>query len=281
MLSTRTKILLAKLAFEGIMLPRKAFGLGSEVKVPRGGLRWHLDLREGIDLAIYLFGAFERQTVRAYSKLVGSGDVVLDIGANVGAHTLYLARLVGEGGKVIAFEPTTFAFKKLLANIELNPDLISRITPEQVMLIDQPGAKAKERLYSSWPLHLRNELHKKHLGRLMETNGATSRTVDEYVSEKRIKKIDFIKMDVDGHECNVLRGGLETIRTSKPTFIMELAPYVLQEEGESLDGLLELFRCLNYVLVDLRGKQQVPIDPLRVRQIIPDGSSLNVLARPS
>ena len=61
-------------------------------------INWRLDLLEGIDL----LGSFEPLTVRAYRGIVRPGDTVLDIGANVGAHTLPLAQLVGETCRVIA-----------------------------------------------------------------------------------------------------------------------------------------------------------------------------------
>ena len=92
---------------------RRLVGGGPELVTSRQGLTWQLDLREGIDLSIYLLGRFEPSTVRCYTRLVNPGDVVLDVGANIGAHTLPLARLVGEAGRVIAFELTRYAFLKL------------------------------------------------------------------------------------------------------------------------------------------------------------------------
>src|SRR5713101_4640646 len=101
----------------GITFARKTFGLSNQTIVTRYGVRWNLDLDEAIDFSIFLLGLFERQTVQAYQRLVWPGNIVLDIGANIGAHTFHLARLVGPNGRVFAFEPTAFAFHKLLANI--------------------------------------------------------------------------------------------------------------------------------------------------------------------
>ena len=78
-----------------------------------------------IDFAIYLGGMFERNTALALRKLVRPSSLVLDIGANIGAHTLRLANLVGSSGRVFAFEPTDFAYSKLQANLDLNPALAS------------------------------------------------------------------------------------------------------------------------------------------------------------
>ena len=79
-----------------ISLARGWFGKGDLVEIRRGGYNWALDLHEGIDFSIFLLGGFEPRTLRLYRKLLGrqEGEIVLDIGANIGAHTLPLAKLV-------------------------------------------------------------------------------------------------------------------------------------------------------------------------------------------
>lgn len=127
-LRTRQKIALATLAASAVRTARRMTGRGVTVTVLRDGFTWDLDLREGIDFAIYLLGRFEASTTRAYEGIVRPGDTVLDIGANIGAHTLPLARLVGPAGRVVAFEPTRYAHDKLLINLSLNAPLQERVT---------------------------------------------------------------------------------------------------------------------------------------------------------
>jgi FkbM family methyltransferase len=280
-LSTRTKVACARLASQGIAFARKIVGLDSRARVARGGIRWELDLREGIDLTIFLLGMFERETVLTCRRLIRPGDVVLDIGANIGAHTLYLARCVGPGGCVVAFEPTDFAFHKLVTNVGLNPELASRIRMEQVMLMEQPGQQVEPRLYSSWPLSPQADLHGKHCGRFMDTKGARAMTLDEYLDQARIEKVSFIKMDVDGHECGVLRGSKATLTRHQPVIVMELAPYVLAETGHSVDELLAILESLGYGLAVMSNGRPLPADPRTLRALIPDGYSLQVLAKPA
>jgi hypothetical protein len=90
MLTTKQKVWLASLAYRFVPTGRAIIGRDKVVTVSRGELRWRLDLSERIDFAIYLFSAFELNTVNTLRKLV-----IFDIGANIGAHTLALARSVG------------------------------------------------------------------------------------------------------------------------------------------------------------------------------------------
>src|ERR1700751_5151651 len=120
MLTTKTKVSLARLAHSCISAGRKLAGKGDSTIVERNGIRYHLDLNEGIDFSIYLLGAFEPGTQKTLQKLAKPGDVVFDIGANIGAHPLTIAQSVGRSGKVYAFEPADFAFAKLQRNLALN-----------------------------------------------------------------------------------------------------------------------------------------------------------------
>mgnify|MGYP001597692068 FL=1 len=211
---TKTKIRLASAACRFIVFFRYLLGRGHKAVVTRGGIRWDLDLYEGIDFAIYLLGVFERTTVKTYDKLLSPGDTVLDIGANIGAHTLFFARAVGTQGRVIAFEPTAYAYRKLIRNISLNPALEPRIRAEQVMLSDQGHSSPCPALYSSWSLsNTKASRHPKHLGQKMDTPRATGERLDDCVIRLGLRRIDFIKIDVDGNECAVLGGGNKLSRT--------------------------------------------------------------------
>src|SRR5271169_4509567 len=178
MLATSQKIRIARCLSATVLCVRNLFGLTSEVVVTRRGVTWSVNLKAGIDLAIYILGGFELRTLRRYAQLIKEGNIVLDIGANVGAHTLPLAQLVGPSGKVFSFEPTAFAFAKQQTNIALNPQLKSRISAHQMMLMATDTDPLPESVYSSWPLEAADDLHNEHHGRLMETDGAIKGTLD-------------------------------------------------------------------------------------------------------
>ena len=280
MLSTRTKVALASLAYRGVARLRRLTGRDHHAVVTRGGIRWALDLREGIDFSVYLLGGFERRTQGVFRRFVSDGDVALDIGANVGAHALPLARLVGPRGKVVAFEPTAFAFQKLLKNMSLNPGLASRIVPEQVMLVGNEREEPAQALYASWPLTEGEQVHHRLCGVLKPTSGARVTTLDDYLAERTMGRVALIKLDVDGYECRVLRGGQRTLAGHRPVIVMEMAPYLLSETQSTLEELLELLRGAKYRIETLVTKRPVPLEARIVRAMVTEGSSVNVIVRP-
>jgi FkbM family methyltransferase len=277
--STRTKIALAGLAFRVVMAGRRLIGHGRRAQARRMGLTWRLDLDEGIDFSIYLLGAFEPATVRACTRLVKLGATVLDIGANIGAHTLPLARLVGERGHVIAFEPTRRAYEKLIANVALNPALAPRIACHQLMLSDRADAPAGA-LTASWPLFASAAEVDDHGGRTWSTDGARATTLDAFCAEAGIARVDFVKIDVDGHEPAILRGAEAVLRRDRPVMVLELAPYALERLGSSLAAYVGLLADLGYRLHDQASDAALPEDADRLAAMMPYDGGLNVVARP-
>ena len=279
MLSTIKKINLAKVAYYLVAVARRILGKSSQnIEVTRSGIRWHLDLKEGIDFSIYILGGFEPSTLRLYNKLVKSGDVVFDIGANIGSHTLPLARLVGDIGHVYAFEPTDFAINKLHNNLNLNTNLIKRVTVCQAMLVSNENILVEKELFSSWPLVGDNKLHEKHKGQLMVTTGARAATLDNIVKEYNITRIDFIKLDVDGFEYSVLSGGEKTLKKFKPTILMELAPYLFKNQKNEFIQMIELYKKLGYFFYDANNRNTLPVEAEKLFDLIPDGVSRNIIA---
>jgi FkbM family methyltransferase len=287
-MKTAHKIALARVAYEAIHFSRKLIGKNDQCIVNRGGLAFDLDLREGIDFAIYLGNIFERQTRRALSKLTEPSATVLDIGANVGAHTLHLAKCVGPGGKVLAFEPTGFAFRKLSRNIALNPSLNPRIVAYHCFLAASDRAQMPTSIYSSWPLaehfiedSAAKDIHSKHMGHAMSTEAAHARSIDSILLETNTPRVQLVKLDVDGFECEVLRGAELLLRDSRPTFVMELAPYVLDERGTSLVELVDIFYQYGYRFYDERSNRPLAKTAGEISNAIKIGESINVVARAS
>jgi FkbM family methyltransferase len=247
---------------------------------------WDLDLNEGIDLAIYL-GLYQRIPRRA-AHWIRPGALVLDIGANIGAHSLPLARAVGEDGLVVAIEPSDYAFARLKANAAANSKLLPRLVLIQAALTADAAASTSEetvRFYSRWPLRGGGtDRHLKHLGTPEAAGAARFLTLDTLLQELRRgnaieRPVAFIKLDVDGHELDVLRGATHTLATEKPPILIEIAPHVQDEVPQRLDDLLGILAAHGYRLETPDSAERLPMSAPALRALIHDGASIDALAR--
>jgi FkbM family methyltransferase len=261
-----------------VLAAHRLRGRGPLVDVGRRGIHWELDLREGIDFSIWLLGYFEPSTVAAYRRLVSPGATVVDIGANIGAHTLHLARAVGPQGRVIAFEPSADAFGRLARNIALNPGLQDRISLHQTMLLASDDALLPATVVSSWPLLPRSELDPVAPGRAQPTSGATAARRDDALEALGVTTVDVVKLDVDGYELDVLQGAPRLLDEARPAILFELAPSVLDGLGQRLEDLLELLTIRCYRVSPLRGDDEVTPDVIAALRRA--RASMNVLAVP-
>jgi FkbM family methyltransferase len=282
-LATRTKISLARGLLSGVTAARRLVGLtGTVVRCRRSRCHWELDISEGIDLAIYLFGRFEPATHRLLDRIVKPGMCVFDIGANIGAHTLGLALRVGGSGKVVAVEPTEWAFAKLQKNLALNPELTSRVvTVHGAVLASSAEQVPMPAFYSSWSLTEdagQESFHPVLGGFLRSAGEARSFTLDELMQFTRSKP-DIIKIDVDGYELDVLGGGVAILREVRPRLVLEMCPYLFTERGRSLEELLQILRSVNYRIYTEQGTV-LPLETSALTALIPIGGGINVLALP-
>jgi FkbM family methyltransferase len=279
MLSTAAKIRIARILYRVIHAVRLSFGGEDRVRVRRRGVAWELDLREGIDLTIYALGAFEIPTLWTLQSLVEKGATVLDVGANIGAHTLHLARLVGDRGRVIAFEPTDYAMAKLRANLKANPSLESRVEVHQAFLVARAEQALMGSLASSWPVDGTAPDDAQMGSRAMAVSGAKAVTLDSVMEALGNPRVQLIKMDIDGHELEVLKGGQSTIARHRPIIVMELAPYVFHPV-EKFDEMVNLLVRANYGFHPLGSARELPRDPVALRALISREASVNVVAFP-
>ena len=278
-LTTKTKLALAALAYRVVAMGRALGGKDSCTVVERGGVRWNLDLREGIDFSIYLLGSFEPSTTKALQALAKPGNVIFDIGANIGAHTLGLARATAPDGRVYAFEPSHLAFAKLLRNLALNPELQSRTQTHQIWFAEGKHARLPEEIYASWPLVENETVHPHLRGKLLSTVGARVDTLDEFVEREGIERLDLIKIDVDGQEYPVLKGGAKSLGRFRPTLLMELSPYVQDEQDHGFAALIDLLREMEYSVQEVGSWRPLPLDRGALQALVPLGAAINVVLR--
>jgi len=131
-----------------------------------------------------------------------SGDIILDIGACFGDTAFWFRKYVGDEGKIYAFEPVNYNLDILKENIEKNK--ITNIIPQKLALDDTEGefqivgagGVAKLSSYGSEKVKVT--------------------TIDKFVEDQKIDRVNFIKMDIEGAELSALKGGKNTIKKFKP-----------------------------------------------------------------
>jgi FkbM family methyltransferase len=185
----------------------------------------------------------ERMT---YLTLVKDDDIVLDIGANYGNFTILFSNIVGKQGMVYAFEPVPPTFLALSQRM-IKEQHYQNISLNNFALGDKPGnfeihvpagdfgqASLKRHATASW------------CKPGVDIFNCEVRTLDDFVIEKRIRKIDFVKLDVEGAELPALRGGQKILREYQPIIHLEFfKPWTLAF-GYSAKDLIIFLQSLGY-----------------------------------
>lgn len=182
-----------------------------------------------------LYGEYSEAEVALFRQLVKPGQTVLDIGANIGAHTVPLAQLIGSGGRVLAFEPQRIPYYCLCANVVLNN--LTNVVCHQAAVGEMAG---------TLPVPELDYQAEHNFGGLPLTDhDSTARTYGVPVlriDDLQLERCDLMKIDVEGMEREVLAGAADTIRRFRPIL------YVEDDRSEKSAALRALLEDLGYKL---------------------------------
>jgi FkbM family methyltransferase len=248
--------------------------------ITRTGIHYDVDISEGLDLSLFLFGGLRRRVTISKYLRIPDHAVVVDVGANAGFMTLKFAKLAGKG-LVYAFEPTHYGFARLKRNLELNPGLADRVVAIQSFVSDGGTATSDLTAYSSWNLRRiqGKKRHPIHCGIPGNTNGIGATTLDDFFAQRGIDRVDIIKIDTDGHEIEVLRGARSVIESRRPKVIFEVGLYILAEKGIRFDLFHEYFASLGYRMINENNGRTVTAG--NFEKEIPAWATIDVLALPA
>ncbi len=275
-MKTSFKILIAKIISKILFF----FGFKKKFAIIRNSIKWKLDISEGIDLSIFLFGSFQKKLVQSVNKYIlkhkNPHDYffnIIDVGSNIGDKSLFLASSLLNKNffnfKIFSIEPTDYAFKKQINNIGLNPELKKKIVSFKYF-ISNNKIKPKN-IYSSWSLISNKKAHKVHKGILKKVDKSTKIiSLDSFVEKNKIRDQIILKIDVDGFELDVLKSAVQTLNIMKPIIFMEYAPYLFYENGSSTKEFHNFLEKHNYSVYDLN------FNKLKKIKII-DGSSIDIV----
>jgi FkbM family methyltransferase len=188
---------------------------GFAATVPGGGVV-RLYYREEVGLSTLLGGGFERSELEQSSQLARRGTTAIDVGANVGLHTVVLACAVGPSGKVLAFEPEPSNVRRLTENVDSNHFTNVEIHP--VAIADLAGQSALH-LASDGLYHSTGALYE---GRVVGRDiRVPTRTLDEVWKGAGCPTVSFVKIDTEGTELSVLQGAERLLAAQNPPLLVE------------------------------------------------------------
>ncbi|RXJ45397.1 FkbM family methyltransferase [Gelidibacter gilvus] len=206
---------------------------------------------KGIETQIYKTGIYEEGTLWCFQKILKKNDVVFDIGANIGLTSIYASKLVGRNGTVHVFEPLTSTFEILKRNIKVNR--LTNVKTYNIALSNHEGVGL---IYKNLHINRGAASLKKSINEIGEN--VIISTLDRFVSTNAIELINFMKIDVEGSEYDVLEGGLNMLKSKfKPIICLEYS-----EDVESLNKIKFLYNLLNVqlgydVFKSIKGKGHV------------------------
>ena len=170
---------------------------------------------EGASRLAYYFGVSEPELFAFYEGFLKPGMTVVDAGANVGLHTLFFAKRVGPEGRVYAFEPGQSAFVRLQSHVERNK--LANVRCFHCALGAAEGVVALAENCQDNSRNFVVESSSKPIG----TKNIALRPLDQVLKEESVGRVDFLKIDVEGAELEVLRGARQTLQNKKPVVLFE------------------------------------------------------------
>tara|TARA_B100000700_G_scaffold300652_1_gene369056 strand:- start:406 stop:1263 length:858 start_codon:yes stop_codon:yes gene_type:complete len=197
-----------------------------------------LDLYDkGISRTLLLFGKRELEHKKMLENIIKPEMTVLDIGANIGYYSLMMLELIGNKGKLIAVEPSPSNIEILRKNLLLNK--YNDIEVHNVAISDENGTK-KFFLSEMSNLNTLNYTEKKSLNLTGETINVKTLTVPQIMEGRNL---DLIRMDVEGHEVEVLNGLIPNIGVNNlyPSIIFETHRSRYNNEHSMENTLKNLF----------------------------------------
>jgi len=210
----------------------------------RQGLKWRLDTRCAVQRRLYYHGALDRYDEREFFSRIRPGAVMLDIGSYFGYYGLLSAK---HGAKSFAFEPAGANFADLKRQCELNSEL--PISIFQIAMSNQVGVSRMSVAAASQRGTGRIEADAGSDGKTSgATESVTTTTLDTFVAEHNLERIDAVKLDVEGAEMMVLAGGAKAFARWKPMLLIEFNPPCLQRFGVEPEKLLSTLQEMGYRL---------------------------------
>lgn len=216
--------------------------LNPETTILIGHRRVKVDLRDGvIATKLYMERTWEPELGNLFRRLPLRDTVCVDVGANIGLHTLELSECVGRGGKVLAYEPDPHNFLLLTENIRLNE--ATNVVAERIAIGESNGEGLLWHNLWNFGDH-RVEAHARPGERY---DSVAIRTVDSATASIPPGEIGLIKVDTQGYDFFVLKGMMKTLeRNAQVVLVVEISRVLLNKAGTSATEFVTRLRELSF-----------------------------------
>ena len=233
----------------------------------RYGFQLCLDLNNVVDRSL-LFGEWEPHVCDLLRLHLRNGDLVVEVGANVGVQSLLISSLIGKDGCLIAFEPSGYDSALIASRIKANK--IKNIRLIKKALGSEDCGKVVECYYYLGVSERGNP-------DLIGPEELVSLT-DEIDKIEPVKRVSLIKIDVDGMDLSVLRSGKDRISRDRPIIIVEFTPSLLNYYGEEASQFFSFFYELCYGVFDAESHEEITLEEAETKTV--DGRHLDLYCLP-
>ncbi|XPV69997.1 MAG: FkbM family methyltransferase [Halarcobacter sp.] len=187
-----------------------------------------------IGYSLEKYGEFSHLEVELFKQICKKGDTIIEVGANIGAHTQFFSNRVGHSGKILAFEPQRIVFQTLCANISINS--MTNVYTYHMALSNEEGTALiapidYTKLGNFGGISIENS---------RKGESVQQKTLDDFIEQ--VDNLKLIKVDVEGMEEKVLKGAKKIIKKYKPFL------YVENDRQEKSQSLIEYIKSLDYEL---------------------------------
>jgi len=200
-----------------------------------------------------IYGEEDPQERELIKKIIKKGDIVVDVGANIGIHTIIMAKCVGETGHVYAFEPSKNNVRLLKNTMSLNG--FENVSIIDSAVSDKPGKSL---------FYLSNGISAHSLSDFGYKKGSIEINVEslDHFFTNVNKKINFLKIDAEGYDFKVIKGMENILKNPELKFLIEFFPERLKKAGDSPKEFLQFLFEKGFNVTDLRKDKQLTVNDI-------------------
>ncbi|MFQ3647024.1 MAG: FkbM family methyltransferase [Anaerolineae bacterium] len=219
-----------------------------EVRLPDGFVM-ELNCQHATERQLFFSGVYQSSLAQVLRTIVPAGGYVIDIGANLGYYSLLMSKLVGKSGRVAAFEANPYLLARLEADRQRN-------NFDQLTYYGKAVAeRAAEMTFAIARDYGKSSLQADYIKDVQEHISVQTITLDDFIAEQRWPRLDVVKSDIEGSDCQALLGAREAIRRFRPHIVFELWRDTSPEWQEEARKLLQ-DHCYELQVLHLSGKRE-------------------------